>query len=83
MSKSMNMWAATALMFTGAPLAAQDTVREACMPDIRNFCAAEMATFDIQKVRACLIENIKKTSPACQAAAKARRDAEATKPESN
>ena len=83
MSKSMNMWAATALMFTGAPLAAQDTVREACMPDIRNFCAAEMATFDIQKVRACLIENIKKTSPACQAAAKARRDAEATKPRSN
>jgi hypothetical protein len=70
MSKSMNMWAATALMFTGAPLAAQDTVREACMPDIRNFCAAEMATFDIQKVRACLIENIKKTSPACQAAAR-------------
>ncbi len=83
MSKSMNMWAATALMFTGAPLAAQDNVREACMPDIRNLCAAEMATFDIQKVRACLIENIKKTSPACQAAAKARRDAEATKPESN
>lgn len=83
MSKSMNMWAATALMFTGAPLAAQDNVREACMPDIRNFCAAEMATFDIQKVRACLIENIMKTSPACQAAAKARRDAEAAKPESN
>ncbi len=83
MSKVITLWAATALMFTGAPLAAQDTVREACMPDIRNFCAAEMATFDIQKVRACLIENIKKTSPACQAAAKARRDAEATKPESN
>lgn len=83
MSKAMTMWATTALVLTSAPLAGQDTVREACMPDIRNFCAAEMATFDRDKVRACLIENIKKTSPACQAAAKARRDAEATKPRSN
>jgi hypothetical protein len=83
MSKAITLWAATALMFTAAPLAAQDNVREACMPDIRNLCAAEMATFDRDKVRACLIENIKKTSPACQAAAKARRDAEATKQESN
>jgi hypothetical protein len=83
MSKAMNIWAATAMMLTAAPLAAQDNVREACMPDIRNLCAAEMATFDRDKVRACLIENIQKTSPACQAAAKARRDAEATKQESN
>ena len=83
MSKAITLWAATALVLTSAPLAAQDTVREACMSDIRNFCAAEMATFDRDKVRACLIENIKKTSPACQAAAKARRDAEATKPRSN
>ena len=83
MSKAMTMWAITALVLTSAPLAAQDAVREACMADIRNFCAAEMATFDREKVRACLIENIKKTSPACQAAANARRDAEATKPESN
>jgi hypothetical protein len=51
------------------------------MPDIRALCAAELASFDIEKVRACLIENIKKASPACQAAAKARRDAEPAKKE--
>jgi len=83
MSKAMNIWAATALMLTAAPLAAQDNVREACMPDIRTFCSAELATFDRDKIRACLVGNIRKTSPACQAAAKARRDAEATKQESN
>jgi hypothetical protein len=46
------------------------------MPDIRKYCSAELGTFSREKVRACLIKNIKKTSPACQAAAKARRDAE-------
>ena len=66
---------ATALLATSAQVSAQASVREACMPDIRNLCAAELSTFDRAKIRACLIANIKKTSPACQAAAKAQQDA--------
>jgi hypothetical protein len=64
------------LLFSGEPLLAQDSVRAACMPDIRKHCSAELGSFSREKVRACLIKNIRKTSPACQAAAKARRDAE-------
>lgn len=45
------------------------------MPDIRSLCATELSTFDRAKTRACLIANIKKTSPSCQAAVKARQDA--------
>jgi hypothetical protein len=59
-----------------APAEAQQTVGEACMPDIRTFCANELATFDRAKVRECLIRNIAKTSPACRAAAKVKRDAD-------
>jgi hypothetical protein len=51
---------------------AQEKVRAACMGDIRQYCSAELLTFDREKVRACLRTNIKKTTPACQAAAKAR-----------
>jgi hypothetical protein len=53
------------------------------MPDIRKYCSAELATFSRENVRACLIKNIKKTSPACQEAAKARRDAERAKKKGN
>ncbi|MFZ4746542.1 MAG: hypothetical protein ACOYLK_06550 [Sphingomonas sp.] len=59
-----------------APAEAQQAVREACMPDIRAFCANELAAFDRAKVRECLIRNIAKTSPACRAAAKVKRDAD-------
>ena len=79
MSKPAMILAATALLLTTAPLSAQDNVREACMPDIRQFCSAELGTFSRAKVRACLIKNIRETSPACQAAAKAQRDAERSK----
>lgn len=79
MAKAVIVWGAMALVLFGAPLSAQDNVREACMADIRQFCSAELASFSREKVRACLIKNIKKTSPACQAAAKARRDAERAK----
>lgn len=58
------------------PALAQQTVREACMPDIRTFCPTELASFDRAKVRECLIRNIAKSSPACRAAAKAKRDAD-------
>lgn len=78
MSKAAIIWAATALLLFAAPLSAQNDVREACMPDIRQFCSAELGTFSREMVRACLIKSIRKTSPACQAAAKAQRDAERT-----
>jgi hypothetical protein len=83
MSKPVMILAATALLLTTAPLSAQDTVREACMPDIRQLCSAELGTFSRAKVRACLIKNFKRTSPACQAAAKAQRDAEYAKERDN
>ena len=79
MSKAVFILAASGLLLPVAPLAAQDNVRQACMPDIRKYCSAELATFSRDNVRACLIKNIKKTSPACQKAAKARRDAERAK----
>lgn len=62
-----------------SPAVAQDNVREACMADLRKYCSSELMTFDREKVRACLRTNIKKTSPACRAAVKARREAEAAK----
>jgi hypothetical protein len=79
MVKAVYIVTVSGLLFSAAPLLAQDSVRAACMPDIRNYCAAELASFSRENVRACLIKNIKKTSPACQAAAKARRDAERAK----
>lgn len=56
------------------PVVAQPSVREACMADIQKFCSPELATFSRDKVRACLIRNIQKTSPGCKEAAKAQRD---------
>jgi hypothetical protein len=79
MAKAVIIWGAMALLPFAAPLSAQDNVREACMADIHQFCSAELASFSREKVRACLVKNIKKTSPGCQAAAKARRDAERAK----
>lgn len=78
MSKAAVIWGA-ALLLTATPLSAQGNVREACMPDIQKYCSGELGTFSREKVRACLVKNIRKTSPACQAAAKARRDAERAK----
>jgi hypothetical protein len=78
MTKAAIIWGA-ALLLSAVPLSAQGNVREACMPDIQKYCSAELGTFSREKVRACLIKNIRKTSPACQAAAKARRDAERAK----
>ena len=66
---------ATALVAVSAQVSAQASVRKACMSDIGNLCAAELGTFDRAKVRARLIANITKTSPACQAAATAQQNA--------
>lgn len=82
MIKAVIIWGA-ALLLSAVPLSAQSNVREACMPDIQKYCSAELGTFSREKVRACLIKNIKKTSPACQAAAKAQRDAERAKKKSS
>ena len=79
MSKTVLILAVPALLISTAPVLAQNTVRVACMPDIRKHCSPELATFSRENVRACLIKNIKRTSPACQEAAKARQDAERAK----
>ena len=79
MQKTTLIFAASAMLLSATQLSAQDNVRKACMPDIRKYCSAELGSFSRENVRACLIKNIKKTSPACQAAAKARRDAERSK----
>jgi Cysteine rich repeat len=79
MKKAAIIWGAALLLLSAAPLSAQNDVREACMPDIQKYCSAELGAFSREKVRACLIKNIRKTSPACQAAAKAQRDAERAK----
>jgi len=78
MPKAAIIGAAT-LIISATPLFAQNDVRKACMPDIQKYCSAELGTFSREKVRACLIKNIKKTSPACQAAAKAQHEAERAK----
>jgi len=75
MSKTALILAAPAMLISATPLLAQNTVRAACMPDIRKYCSAELATFNRENIRACLIKNIKKTSPDCQKAAKGQRDA--------
>ena len=54
-----------------APPAAQASVREACMSSIMSLCSAEAMSGDRPAVRACLIKNLDKTSPECQAAVKA------------
>lgn len=79
MPKTIFILPASVLLLSATPLLAQNTVRAACMPDIRKYCSAELATFNRENIRACLIKNIKQTSPACQEAAKARRDAERAK----
>jgi hypothetical protein len=83
MSRIVLILGASALLLSAVPVSAQDNVREACMPDIVKYCSAELRTFNRENVRTCLIKNIKKTSPACQKAAKARRDAERAKTRSN
>ena len=69
-------WAGLALAQTpapppAAPPAAQASVREACMSSIMSLCSAEAMSGDRPAVRACLIKNLDKTSPECQAAVKA------------
>lgn len=53
-----------------APPAAQASVREACMSSIMSLCSTEAMSGDRPAVRACLIKNLDKTTPECQAAVK-------------
>lgn len=68
-----------ALMLAGAstPALAQQSVRDACMPDIKKFCSAQMAAMDRDGVRACLRANASNASPECQTAMKAQQAANA------
>ena len=47
------------------------SVRAACMSSIMSLCSAEAMSGDRPAVRACLIKNLDKTAPECQAAVKA------------
>lgn len=72
-----HMTIAALLLGGAAPALAQQTVRDACMADIRKLCSAQMAAMDRDAVRACLRANIANTSPECQAAVKAQQAANA------
>jgi hypothetical protein len=55
---------------TPAPTPAMSHVREACMSSMQTLCPTEVAAMDRAAVRACLIKNIDKATPACQTAVK-------------
>jgi hypothetical protein len=56
-----------ALSGLAAPAIAQDAGRAACFADAKVVCPKELADHDRAAVRACLVKNIDKTSPACRA----------------
>lgn len=58
--------ATLALAFAISPASAQGTAEErsACMGDAFQFCSAAIP--DVDKVTACLKENLPRLSPACQ-----------------
>ena len=64
----------------GAQPAPMSAVREACMSSIQTLCPTEVAAMDRPAIRACLIKNIDKATPECQAAVKAAKAAQSTPP---
>jgi hypothetical protein len=64
----------------GAQPAPNSAVREACMTSIQTLCPTEVAAMDRTAIRACLIKNITKATPECQAAVKAAQAAQSTAP---
>lgn len=48
--------------------AAPDPGKKACVKEARVLCPSEMKSMSRKKVEACMIENIKKTTPVCHAA---------------
>lgn len=47
---------------------AAPTVREACMPEIQQMCAAELAARSRERVKTCLQSNKDKVSEGCRSA---------------
>jgi len=75
--------AACLLGFAGAASAQpapNPAVREACMSSFQTLCPAEVQAMDRPAIRACLIKNITKATPECQAAVKAAQAAQSTPP---
>ena len=62
---------ATSALAQPEPAPAPSSVREACRSSIMSLCAAEAMSGDRSAIRACLIKNLDKATPECQAAAKA------------
>jgi hypothetical protein len=70
--------AACLLGFAGgaaAQPAPSNGVREACMTSMQTLCPTEVAAMDRPAIRACMMKNIDKATPECQAAVKAARAA--------
>jgi hypothetical protein len=57
-----------AMTLHGSAAAAAPTVREACMPEIKQMCSAELAARSREKVKACLQGNKDKLSEGCRGA---------------
>ncbi|MFC3581964.1 hypothetical protein [Sphingomonas hylomeconis] len=55
--------------------AAGPTVRQACMPEIRQLCAVELAARNRDRVKSCLMSNKDRLSENCRAAIAERQDA--------
>lgn len=72
--------ALSAVVVAGPAAAAPDLGKKACAKEARVLCPAEMKSLSRKKVEACMIKNIAKTSPTCNAAMlriKAEREAKA------
>ena len=67
----------------GAQPAPNPAVREACKTSIQTLCPTELAAMDRPAIRACLIRNITKATPECQAAVKTAQAAQSTAPTSH
>ena len=73
----------TSLAMTGSAFAAPDLGKKACVKEARILCPAEMKSLSRNKVEACMIRSIEKTSPICKTAMlriKAEREAVARRP---
>jgi hypothetical protein len=60
--------AVVGMALQGAAATAAPTVREVCMPEIRQMCAAELAARSRVRIKSCLQTNKDKLSEGCRSA---------------
>ncbi len=56
---------AVAVWLAGTSAHAADSAKQACLPDAKRLCPAEIKMLSRSKVRACLIAHIDQTGPIC------------------